>query len=185
LAIDESRVRMGDLLVQTGVVTREAVEDAAATKDGQRLGALLVERGLVGEREVTRALSEQLHVPVVDLRDVRPEEIATALLDPADAHRYDMLPLLFIDGALTVAVADPLDAGLLAVLRSLPVDEVRLALGPPTCCVIASTRRIRHCRPYIPTSRHSARAMCCSIRWTRPRPSSTRTRRSCKSSTRS
>src|SRR5438552_17131862 len=75
LAIDESRVRMGDLLVQTGVVTREAVEDAAATKDGQRIGALLVERGLVGEREVTRALSEQLHVPVVDLRDVRPEEI--------------------------------------------------------------------------------------------------------------
>ncbi len=132
LSLDESRVRMGDLLVQTGVVTREAVEDAAATKDGQRLGALLIERGLVGEREVTRALSEQLHVPVVDLRDVRPEEIATALLDPADAHRYDMLPLLFIDGALTVAVADPLDAALLAVLRSLPVAEVRLALGPPT-----------------------------------------------------
>ena len=79
LSLDESRVRMGDLLVQTGVVTREAVEDAADSKDGQRLGALLIERGLVGERDVTRGLSEQLHVPVVDLRDVRPEEAATAL----------------------------------------------------------------------------------------------------------
>jgi type IV pilus assembly protein PilB len=132
LSIADSRVRMGDLLVQTGVVTREAVEDAAEAKTGERLGVLLIERGLVGERDVTRALSEQLHVPVVDLRDVRPEEAATALLDPADAHRYDMLPLLINDGALTVAVADPLDAGLLAVLRSLPVAEVRLALGPPT-----------------------------------------------------
>ncbi len=132
LSVAEARVRMGDLLVRTGVVTREAVEDAADSKDGQPLGALLIERGLVGERDVTRALSEQLHVPVVDLRDVRPEEAATALLDPADAHRYDMLPLLINEGALTVAVADPLDAGLLAVLRALPVAEVRLALGPPT-----------------------------------------------------
>ncbi len=132
LSIDETRVRMGDLLVHTGVVTREAVEDAAATKDGRRLGALLVERGLVGERDVTRALSEQFHVPVVDLRDVRPEETATALLDPADAHRYEILPLLFVDGAIAIAVADPLAAGLIEVLRSLPVDEVRLALGLPT-----------------------------------------------------
>jgi type IV pilus assembly protein PilB len=132
LSLAEPRIRIGDLLVQTGVVTREAVEDAADVESGARLGTLLIERGLLGEREVTRALSEQLHVPVVDLRDVRPEESATALLDPADAHRYDMLPLLISDGALTIAVADPLDAGLLNVLRSLPVAEVRLALGLPT-----------------------------------------------------
>jgi type IV pilus assembly protein PilB len=132
LSLTEPRIRIGDLLVQTGVVTREAVEDAAGINNGERLGSLLMERGLVGEREVTRALSEQLHVPVVDLRDVWPEEAATALLDPADAHRYDMLPLLINDGAVTIAVADPLDAGLLNVLRSLPVAEVRLALGLPT-----------------------------------------------------
>jgi hypothetical protein len=94
LSIAEPRIRIGDLLVQTGVVTRDAVEELAAVKGGERLGSLLLEHGLVGERDVTRALSEQLHVPVVDLRDVRPEEAATALIDPADAHRYDMLPLL-------------------------------------------------------------------------------------------
>ena len=132
LSASEPRIRLGDLLVQTGVVSREAVEDLAGAKGGERLGTALLERGLVGERDVTRALSEQLHVPVVDLRDVRPEESATALIDPADAHRYDMLPLLFIDGALTIAVADPLREGLIDVLRSLPVEEVRLALGPPT-----------------------------------------------------
>ena len=55
----EPRIRIGDLLVQTGVVTREAVEDLASAKGVDRLGALLLERGLVGERDVTRALSEQ------------------------------------------------------------------------------------------------------------------------------
>jgi type IV pilus assembly protein PilB len=132
LASADSRVRLGDLLVQTGVVTREAVEEIAHGEVGGRLGALLLEHGLVGERDVTRALSEQLHVPVVDLRDVRPEAAATAIIDPADAHRLDMLPLLYIDGSLTIAVADPLVDGLIDVLRALPVEEVRLALGPPT-----------------------------------------------------
>src|SRR5450631_1197325 len=84
LSLAEPRIRIGDLLVQTGVVTREAVEDAAEFESGARLGTLLIERGLVGEREVTRALSEQLHVPVVDLRDVRPEETATSLINPTD-----------------------------------------------------------------------------------------------------
>src|SRR4029077_4699548 len=42
------------------------------------------------------------------------------------------LPLVFSDGALTVAVADPLDPDVQALLRALPVDEVRLALGIPS-----------------------------------------------------
>ena len=42
-----------------------------------------------------------------------------------------MLPLLFADGALTVAVADPLNVEVMALLRSLPVKEVHVALGVP------------------------------------------------------
>ena len=127
-----SRIRLGDLLVQSGAVTRDAVETAVGAGLGGRIGAALIELGLLDEYAVTRALSEQLHVPVVDLRDARPEAAATALIEASDAHRYDILPLLFADGALTVAVADPLDSGVVSLLRSLPVGEVRLALGVPT-----------------------------------------------------
>ncbi|MDQ1477379.1 MAG: type pilus assembly protein PilB, partial [Actinomycetota bacterium] len=131
VSIADTRVRLGDLLVQSGVVSREAVETAAHAGTG-RIGTLLIERGLVDEYGVTRALSEQLHVPVVDLRDAKPEPAATALIDATDAHLHDVLPLVFADGALTVAVADPLDRKVMALLRSLPVGEVRLALGVPT-----------------------------------------------------
>src|SRR5262249_47306592 len=61
-----------------------------------------------------------------------PDETAIAFIDPTVAHAHDVPPLVFSDGALTVAVADPLDPDVQALLRALPVDEVRLALGIPS-----------------------------------------------------
>src|SRR4029079_9416515 len=123
VSIAEPRVRIGDLLVQCGAVSREALENASHLGNGQRLGTLLIEHGLLLEEDVTRALSEQLHVPVVDLRDAHPDGEATALVESIDAHQYDVLPLLVTDGTLTVAIADPLDINVMSLLRSLPVDE--------------------------------------------------------------
>jgi type IV pilus assembly protein PilB len=127
----EARARIGDLLVQSGAVTRDAVETAAGVASGQRLGAVLVDQGLVDERELMRSLSAQLGVPLVDLRDVQPQEAATQLIDAADAHRYDVLPLAIVDGGLEVAVADPLDEEVVSLLRALPVSKIHLALGLP------------------------------------------------------
>ncbi|MDQ1460107.1 MAG: type pilus assembly protein PilB, partial [Actinomycetota bacterium] len=127
-----SRIRFGDLIVKAGAVDREAVEQTVLLSPEQRLGVALMDRGLLTEYDVTRALSEQLHIPIVDLRDAEPETRAIELLSAADAHEFDLLPLLLADGALTVAVSDPLDEGALELLVSLPVAEVRLALGIPT-----------------------------------------------------
>lgn len=132
LSIAEPRLRIGDLLVQSGAVSREALENASHLGKGERLGTLLIEHGLLLEEDVTRALSEQLHVPVVDLRDAHPDTEATALVESIDAHQYDVLPLLVTDGTLTVAIADPLDVNVMALLRSLPVDEVHVAIGVPS-----------------------------------------------------
>ena len=127
-----ARVRIGDLLVQSGTITREVVEQVAGDAAPHRLGRALLDRGVLNEYDVTRALSEQLHIPIVDLRDAEPEAAATALVSAADAHRHDVLPLVLSHGALTVAVSDPLDRGALSLLCSLPVLEVHLAVGVPT-----------------------------------------------------
>jgi len=123
---------LGELLVGAGVTSREVVEEAVRTQGARLLGAVLVERGAAGEQDITRALSEQLHIPLVDLRDAEPDEAATELVDAATAHRHDVLPLVLKDGVLRVAVADPLDIETIAVLRRLPVSEVHLALGTPS-----------------------------------------------------
>ncbi len=132
VSLTEPRIRIGDLLVQSGAVSREALENASHLGGEARIGSTLIEHGLLLEEDVTRALSEQLHVPVVDLRDAHPEPKATALVESLDAHDHDVLPLLYIDGILTVAIADPLDPDVISLLRSLPVDEVHVALGVPS-----------------------------------------------------
>ena len=53
LSVAEPRVRLGDVLVQSGAVTREAVETAAQARDVGRIGAVLIERGLLDEYAVT------------------------------------------------------------------------------------------------------------------------------------
>src|SRR5437868_3929925 len=98
LSVAAPRVRIGDLLVHSGAVTRDALELASAHNTGERNGTLLMERGMIGEDDITRALSEQLHVPVVDLRDAAPNGEATSLIEPQDAHRHDVLPLVLDDG---------------------------------------------------------------------------------------
>ncbi len=132
LSVAEPRVRIGDVLVHSGAITRDALEVVTPHANGQRLGTVLIERGMVAEDDVTRALSEQLHVPVVDLRDAAPEADAIAMVEPTDAHAYDILPLIVSDETLTVAVADPLDANVMRLLRAMPVKEVHVALGVPT-----------------------------------------------------
>jgi type IV pilus assembly protein PilB len=131
LSSAEARARIGDLLVQSGAVTRDAVEAAAEVANGQPLGSVLIDSGLVDERAVMRSLSTQLGVPLIDLRDVEPQDAATRFIEAADAHRYDVLPLAVIDGELDVAVVDPLDENVVSLLRALPVHKVHLALGLP------------------------------------------------------
>jgi type IV pilus assembly protein PilB len=131
-AVAHRRARIGDLLVQSGIATREQVDIAAGIADGRRLGDVLLDHGVITEIDLIRALSEQLHVPIVDLRTASSDETATSLIPGGAAHEHDVLPLMYSEGALAVAVGDPLDEELTELLRSLPVAEVRMALASPS-----------------------------------------------------
>ena len=87
---------------------------------------------MILEEDVTRAQRAAARPGRRPARRRTPTRDATALVESIDAHQFDVLPLLVTDGALTVAIADPLDVNVMSLLRSLPVDEVHVALGVPT-----------------------------------------------------
>jgi type IV pilus assembly protein PilB len=128
----DDRPRLGDLLVARGAVSREALESALDHNDGGRVGTALLTRGVVNEGVLVDALGEQFGLPVVDLRAVEPDHAATAMITEDEAHRHDVLPVERHDDSITVAVADPLDGEVQALLRRLPVAQVHLQLGAPT-----------------------------------------------------
>ena len=117
---------LGALLVRSGAVTAEALDEALAHQEGSglRLGELLVERGLTTRSAIARALAEQHSLEFVDLGASPADPEASGLLSPALSRRYGAVPVRFLeDGALLVAVSDPTNV--------VHGDDIRLALGVP------------------------------------------------------
>ena len=65
------RRRLGELLVETGLLPGDKLADVleAQKGTGKRLGQILMEMGFLSEEEIAFALAMQLKMPFIDLRD--------------------------------------------------------------------------------------------------------------------
>jgi len=115
-----SRKKLGDILVGWGALTPEQLEQGAelAKGSGKRLGDALVEAGLVDEDQVTKALASQFGIDFVDLEspDVR-NKIDTSLIPEDLIRKHHVLPLEKSNGRLSLVIADPMNLELLDMLR--------------------------------------------------------------------
>ena len=128
-----SRLRLGDILKEMGLVTDEQVESALGRQKEtkKRLGQLLLEDGIVTQLDLTKALAEKFGVSFLDLTETRFEGAATAYIDEKLARRYGAVPVRFLDdNTLLVAMVDP---------QNLPAQEdLAIITGFPIQPAIAS-----------------------------------------------
>ncbi len=103
--------RIGDLLVESGVVTREQVERVIAENQGakKRVGELLMDSGLINEEVFAHTLARQLELPFVDLQTAKPQKNALHVFPKHLAVKHQCLPMAIEQGTLTVAMTDPLN----------------------------------------------------------------------------
>ncbi|HET9657476.1 MAG TPA: ATPase, T2SS/T4P/T4SS family [Kineosporiaceae bacterium] len=128
--IGPGALRLGEVLVGAAVLTAAQLAEALGrqTGSGKRIGSLLVELGLISERDLVHALATQLRMPVADLTRRAPDPGAQALLPEPLARRLQVVPLARSeDGLLHVATSDPA-AGLLEELGRATGRPVRLYL---------------------------------------------------------
>jgi type IV pilus assembly protein PilB len=114
-----STVRLGDLLIREGLITREQLEQSLVEQrnTGMRLGYCLVKLGFVQETEITKALARQYRMPAVDLSRFEVDQKIIKLV-PADvAVKHMVLPLKRDGRTLTVAMADPTNMGVVDDLK--------------------------------------------------------------------
>jgi type IV pilus assembly protein PilB len=111
--------RLGELLIAQGWVQQEDLDAALAeqSRQGGRVGALLVEKGILGERTLLEALSCQLGVEIVEVTDRPGDADALAALPYAVAKRYRALPLKKEPRLLHVATPEPQDAEAIQALE--------------------------------------------------------------------
>jgi type II secretory ATPase GspE/PulE/Tfp pilus assembly ATPase PilB-like protein len=124
------RVRIGDLLIQSGLVSRDEVENALQTQSvgkKKRVGELLIEKGLITEEQLLIALSTKFRIPVVDLITVKPTKAALAALSKEMVIQLNVLPLSTSGRRLSVAISDPTDPTVgdnLRFLTNMAIDFV-------------------------------------------------------------
>jgi len=123
---------IGELIVQRGVASRAAVEEAsvAAQAAGERLCSRLLSSGVCGERELASALAAHLGQPAVDLsRCVI--DLETLRLVPRTVAEADLiLPLSSEGDRLHLAVDSPAHA-------AQAVAEVRFVTGREVSTYVA------------------------------------------------
>jgi type IV pilus assembly protein PilB len=129
-----NRPRLGDLLVEQAGVTEIQVAEAMLLRaaSDKRLGTVLIDLGVIDERQLTAALSTQLGLPLANLQQHTPEPAAVALLTDSLARGLDAIPLrIAADGAVEIAVSDQGDRTVDDLEHALG-RKVRLLLAPPT-----------------------------------------------------
>jgi hypothetical protein len=125
-------VPLGTLIFRAGLLTEEQLEDALqeGVRSGKRLGEVLLESGLLHERDLGRLLADQKGLRFVELSSLTPDPAAAALLSAEKAHMYAALPVGFEEGVPLVAVADP--------SNELVTENLRRALGSEPRLLVAS-----------------------------------------------
>lgn len=114
MALFGRRIRIGDLLLQQGSITKEqlamALEEQKVRK--AKLGETLLALGYIKQEEFAKVLSEQLGIDSVDLRLTALEEVAINIVSEELMKKYELIPFgIDKDNAniLKVAMADPMN----------------------------------------------------------------------------
>jgi len=123
--------RIGQKLLAAGLISREqldrAVEQHEAT--GKFLGQVLVECGAIDEAGLARALADQLDLPFVDLDVTQIDPSTVRLYAASEAEAKLCFPYRMSQGALQVAMANPLDVATLEDLAFVSGCTVKPAVA--------------------------------------------------------
>ncbi|GMM89221.1 GspE/PulE family protein [Vibrio fortis] len=105
------RKRLGDLLVEEGIITEAQVEQALAAQksSGRKLGDALIELGFLSEQQMLSFLSQQLDIPLIDLSRAAVDVESVQLLPEVHARRLRALVIGRQGDTLRVAMSDPAD----------------------------------------------------------------------------
>ena len=123
--------RLGELLLEHGLLTAEQLESALAAQRLQRrpLGQVLLAQGLVDEKALAGVLSLHFNVPQIDFTRARIDKDALALIPETYAREHTILPIHLEKDVLDVATVDPGDLALFAELKVLTRKRIKPMLG--------------------------------------------------------
>lgn len=118
----QERKRLGDLLVESGLLTEEMLQSALREKGkDQKLGDAILQKGYITEQQLIEVLEFQLGIPHVSLFRYPFDPKLFHLIPKEMAKRNLIIPLKKEGDKLFVAMADPMDF--------YTIEDLRLSTG--------------------------------------------------------
>ena len=116
------RKRLGDILVEHGLLTQDDLNEALQTKTAeQRIGDALLQRGLITEQQLIETLEVQLGIPHVSLFRYPFDKNLFNMVPKEMAKRNQLVPLKVEGDKLFLAMTNPMDY--------IVIDDLRLMTG--------------------------------------------------------
>jgi type IV pilus assembly protein PilB len=117
------RKDIGELLVEDGLITERQFQKSLdqANKVNESVQKILVSMGFVTEKDITEVIGKQMGVDFVDLDDFDLDPELSRSIPEHLAQRYKVIPIAQKDNKLTLAMVDPLNV--------IAIDDIRLITG--------------------------------------------------------
>ena len=117
-----TRKRLGDLLLEAGVITEAQLTNALENKSrNEKLGDFLIKENILTEQQLIEVLEFQLGIPHISLNQFAIDPELLQLVPAELAKRANLIPLRREKNKLFIAMADPMDY--------FAIEEVRMATG--------------------------------------------------------
>ncbi len=128
---EPKRKRLGELLVEMGIITEDQVQTALKVqkKDGGLLGAVLIKLQFVSESDIAIALAKQDAIPYLPAQHCDIAAAVLALVDPLFALKHQCIPIDKIENVLLVLTADPTQYSIVEELEKQTGLDVQLFVG--------------------------------------------------------
>jgi general secretion pathway protein E len=128
----ERSMRLGEILMARGKIDAEDLERALELQRerGDKIGKIFVDMGLLAQRDMLAALSDQLGIPLAAVDGEPPSAPEIDGLSHRFLRQCRAFPLELKENILTLAMADPLDFETIAAVRSFSGLDIRTVLAP-------------------------------------------------------
>lgn len=126
---------IGGILLNAGLISEKQIQSVLKEQKHthMRFGEILLKNGWLSEKELAEGLSSQLGIPVYSLKDFPPEKCALEKVPENIALRLQTLPLRIQDnGSLLVAVAEPMDVLAIDELCSITGMQLEVRIALPS-----------------------------------------------------
>ena len=121
--------KLGELLVECKLISREELDEALqiqTEKSGVLIGQVLVQMGLITENAIAQALTAQYGFPYLPLAgyDIDPE--VAKIIPENMSKQYELIAVDRVGNALTVAMSNPLHSQALEDVEMLTHFKVQV-----------------------------------------------------------